>query len=231
MGLRWKRGGHLDAQVRARRRGGSWSPWMPLHAAGDHAPDGARAPAGTEPAYTGAADVFQLRLRGSARGLRARFVRAQPTARTARHVTGRLRARAAGPSAPASPSRSSPRSSRAPSGAATPCRRAPRPCTARCRSPSSTTRSARTTTGPRTRRGSCSGSRATTATPTAGTTSATTSSSTSTARCSRAVRAGSTRPSSAPRPRATTPSRPGSPASGRSPPCRSPSRGWTRSRA
>jgi hypothetical protein len=93
MGLRWKRGGHLDAQVRARRRGGSWSPWMPLHAAGDHAPDGARAPAGTEPAYTGAADVFQLRLRGSARGLRARFVRAQPTARTARHVTGRLRAR------------------------------------------------------------------------------------------------------------------------------------------
>ena len=93
MGLRWKRGGQLDAQVRARRRGGSWSPWMPLHAAGDHAPDGARAPAGTEPAYTGAADVFQLRLRGSARGLRARFVRAQPTARTARHVTGRLRAR------------------------------------------------------------------------------------------------------------------------------------------
>jgi uncharacterized protein with LGFP repeats len=93
IGLRWKRGGHLHAQVRARRRGGSWSPWMPLHAAVDHAPDGARAPAGTEPAYTGAADVFQLRLRGSARGLRARFVRAQPTARAARHVTGRLRRR------------------------------------------------------------------------------------------------------------------------------------------
>ena len=91
MGLRWKRGGHLEAQVRARTRGGSWSPWLPLHAAGDHAPDGGRAPAGTEPAYTGVADVFQLRLRGSARGLRARFVRAQPTARTARHVTGRAR--------------------------------------------------------------------------------------------------------------------------------------------
>ena len=91
MGLRWKRGGHLDAQVRARTRGGSWSPWLPLHAAGDHAPDGVRAPAGTEPAYTGAADVFQLRLRGSAGGLKARFVRAQPTARTARHVTGRAR--------------------------------------------------------------------------------------------------------------------------------------------
>ena len=81
MGLRWKRGGHLEAQVRARKQGGSWSPWLPLHASGDHAPDGGHVPAGTEPAYTGAADVFQLRLRGSARGLRARFVRAQPTAR------------------------------------------------------------------------------------------------------------------------------------------------------
>jgi hypothetical protein len=90
MGLRWKRGGHLEAQVRARRQGGSWSPWLPLPSAADHAPDGARAPVGTQPAYTGAADVFQLRLRGSAHGLRARFVRAQPTARTARHVTGRL---------------------------------------------------------------------------------------------------------------------------------------------
>ena len=91
MGLRWKRGGHLDAQVRARTRSGSWSPWLPLHAAGDHAPDGGKVAAGTEPAYTGAADVFQLRLRGSASGLRARFVRAQPTARAARHVTGRAR--------------------------------------------------------------------------------------------------------------------------------------------
>ena len=93
VGLRWKRGGHLDAQVRARRRGGSWSPWLPLHTAADHAPDGTRAPTGTEPAYTGAADVFQLRLRGSAGAVRARFVRAQPTARAARHVTGRLRRR------------------------------------------------------------------------------------------------------------------------------------------
>jgi hypothetical protein len=93
VGLRWKRGGKLEAQVRARRRGGSWSPWLPLHSAVAHTPDGSRAPAGTEPAYTGAADVFQLRLRGSARGVRARFVRAQPTARAARHVTGRRRRR------------------------------------------------------------------------------------------------------------------------------------------
>jgi hypothetical protein len=91
VGLRWARGGRLDAQMRARRRGGGWTPWMALHRSGDHAPDGARPPAGTEPAYTGTADVFQLRLRGSARGLRARFVRAQPTARAARHVTGKRR--------------------------------------------------------------------------------------------------------------------------------------------
>jgi hypothetical protein len=91
VGLRWARGGKLDAQVRARRRGGGWTPWMTLHRSGDHAPDGARPPAGTEPAYTGTADVLQLRLRGSARGLRARFVRAQPTARAARHVTGKRR--------------------------------------------------------------------------------------------------------------------------------------------
>jgi hypothetical protein len=100
IGLRWARGGSLEAQVRARRRGGGWTPWMALHRSGDHAPDGARAPAGTEPAYTGAADVFQLRLRGSARGLRARFVRAQPTARTARR-RHRARARASQSSQPA----------------------------------------------------------------------------------------------------------------------------------
>jgi hypothetical protein len=94
IGLRWARGGHVEAQVRARRRGGGWTPWMALHRSGDHAPDGARAPAGTEPAYTGAADVFQLRLRGSARAMRARFVRAQPTARRAR-AKARRRARAA----------------------------------------------------------------------------------------------------------------------------------------
>src|SRR3954453_15477595 len=46
IGLRWARGGHLDAQVRARRRGGGWTPWLTLHASGDHAPRGAPARAG-----------------------------------------------------------------------------------------------------------------------------------------------------------------------------------------
>ena len=105
MGLRWARGSRLEAQVRVRRHGGDWSRWVALHAAGDHRPEGALAPPGTEPAWTGTADLFQLRLRGHARGLRARFVRAQPTARTARALTGRLRRRARARSAQVSPPR------------------------------------------------------------------------------------------------------------------------------
>jgi len=102
MGLRWAPGGDLEAEVRVRRHDGDWSRWVALHRAGDHRPDGAGAPAGTDPAWTGAADLFQLRLRGRARKLRARFVRAQPTARAARGITGRLRT-ASLRSSPASP--------------------------------------------------------------------------------------------------------------------------------
>ncbi len=95
IGLRWTRGTGVEAQVRARRGRGPWSPWLALHAAGDHAPDGdRRRPSGTEPAWTDSADVFQLRLRGRPRGLRARFVRAKPTAALAAGITGRLRRRA-----------------------------------------------------------------------------------------------------------------------------------------
>jgi hypothetical protein len=92
VGLRWARGGRLEAQVRARRRGGRWTPWVALPALGPHAPDASRAPAGTDPAFTGAADELQLRLRGSARGLRARFVRALPAAAAARRLARRAQA-------------------------------------------------------------------------------------------------------------------------------------------
>ena len=103
-----------------------------------HGPDGARPVAGTEPVWTGPADLFQLRLHGRARGLRVRFVRARrrdspPVASAAR------RARAG--AAPRRPS------SRAPPGAATASRRAPPPLRRRCSSPSCTTPSPRTTTG------------------------------------------------------------------------------------
>jgi len=93
VGLAWEAGA-VDAEVRARRRGGRWSAWVPLPAVGDHGPDRGGRTRGTEPAWTGPADLLQLRLRGSARGLRARFVRAEPTARLAGGVVRRLRARA-----------------------------------------------------------------------------------------------------------------------------------------
>jgi hypothetical protein len=96
VGLRWARGSRAEAMVRARGRGGAWTRWAELHPTGDHAPDGERAPAGTDPAFTGAADEFQLRLRGTPRGLRARFVRALPTASVARRLGRRARASRAG---------------------------------------------------------------------------------------------------------------------------------------
>jgi hypothetical protein len=95
VGLIWARGSQADAQLRARRRGGRWTPWVALHPTGDHGPDRGRLPAGTEPAFVGAADEFQLRLRGAPRELRARFVRALPTARLATRLSRRLRGRRA----------------------------------------------------------------------------------------------------------------------------------------
>ena len=94
IGLRWAHGSRAEAQVRARRRGGRWTEWAALHVTGDHGPDDGRVPAGTDPAFVGAADEFQLRMRGAPRALRARFVRALPTATLARRVGRRLRRRA-----------------------------------------------------------------------------------------------------------------------------------------
>jgi hypothetical protein len=94
IGLRWADGSQADAQVRARPRGGAWTPWAGLHPTGDHGPDEGSPPAGTDPAFTGAADQFQLRLRGNPAALRARFVRALPTATLAGRIGRRLRARA-----------------------------------------------------------------------------------------------------------------------------------------
>jgi hypothetical protein len=94
IGLRWADGARAEAQVRARRRGGEWTPWVALHATGDHGPDEGVAPAGTDPAFTGPADEFQLRLHGNPPRLRARFVRALPTATAAGRVMRSVRRRA-----------------------------------------------------------------------------------------------------------------------------------------
>jgi hypothetical protein len=93
VGLTWKRA-RIQAQVRARTKGGRWTAWFALPALDGHAPDGERAPSGTDPAFTGAADELQFRLRGAASGLTARFVRALSDA-------PRPRARAAQVSPPA----------------------------------------------------------------------------------------------------------------------------------
>jgi N-acetylmuramoyl-L-alanine amidase len=93
IGLRWAAGSHAEAQVRARRRGGKWTPWAGLHVTGDHGPDEGTPPAGTDPVFTGTADEYQLRLRGNPGELRARFVRALPTATLAGRLARRARAR------------------------------------------------------------------------------------------------------------------------------------------
>lgn len=95
VGMRWRRARELRVQVRARRRSGEWSRWTELHGHGDHGPDAERAVPGTEPAWTGPADLLQVRLRGDVRGLRARFVHAAPGARTARASSAPGRARPA----------------------------------------------------------------------------------------------------------------------------------------
>ena len=132
LGLVLGRAATPQAQVRARADGGRWTRWTPLPH--NHGGDRDR----TDPVFTGSADEFQLRLRGGARGLRARFVRALP------HAPAR-RARAAARQA------ARPRSSRARTGAPTASRRAAAPATATCRPRSCTTRSPRSTTRPRNR--------------------------------------------------------------------------------
>ncbi len=105
IGADWNAGAHVHVEVRARRDGGRWSSWVPLPSGGDHAPDdgGRRDASASEPVWTGTADVFQLRYRGTARRLRARFVRASPDAAAIRRAPRARRARArrtgAGPTA------------------------------------------------------------------------------------------------------------------------------------
>ncbi len=69
-------GAHL--QVRTRPRGGRWSPWLALNAGADHAPDGARRSAASDPIWTGRGDELQFRGHGVPGALRIHFVRVPP---------------------------------------------------------------------------------------------------------------------------------------------------------
>ncbi|MEJ7781485.1 MAG: N-acetylmuramoyl-L-alanine amidase [Solirubrobacteraceae bacterium] len=94
VGLRWADRPPVEAQVRARRRGGRWSGWLTLHAGGDHAPDGEVRRA-TEPAWFGGADELQLRLPAGAAPPRVQFVASRAAA-----PRGDIRGRAAAAPAP-----------------------------------------------------------------------------------------------------------------------------------
>jgi hypothetical protein len=77
-------------EVRVRRRGGSWSPWLTLAVHGDHAPDTGTGERASDPVWAGACDELQLRASQRLRGpLRVHFVavpaagRRSPRARAA----------------------------------------------------------------------------------------------------------------------------------------------------
>jgi N-acetylmuramoyl-L-alanine amidase len=93
-GLVWGDGERPErAQVRARRRGGTWTRWTELPAGGDHAPDGATRRRATEPVWLGPSDELQVRVQGAVAGLRVHAVavrgrgRGRVTAHTAQDTT------------------------------------------------------------------------------------------------------------------------------------------------
>jgi hypothetical protein len=78
-GLRWPGAAHLHGEVRARRTGGRWTPWLPLHSAADHGPDGHRGAGGTDPVWTGRSSEVELRLSRPLHGLVLHGVRTSGT--------------------------------------------------------------------------------------------------------------------------------------------------------
>jgi hypothetical protein len=80
-------------EVRVRRRGGRWSPWVPLGAGHDHRPDTGTGAHASDPVWAGGADELQLR-GGRPRGaLRVHFV-AVPAAAKRRGARAATAARA-----------------------------------------------------------------------------------------------------------------------------------------
>jgi hypothetical protein len=69
-------------EVRVRRRGGSWSPWVRLAVHGDHAPDTGTGERASDPVWAGGCDELQLRSSRRLRGpLRVHFVAVPATGR------------------------------------------------------------------------------------------------------------------------------------------------------
>src|SRR6185436_20980163 len=68
LGLRGDGLGATGLQIRARRRGGPWSRWVPLGAGHDHRPDTGTGEHASDPVWTGSAHELQLRAARRPRG-------------------------------------------------------------------------------------------------------------------------------------------------------------------
>ena len=75
-GLKWSGRSTPHVELRARRKGGRWTEWLPVGHAHDHGPDATPANAATDPVWTGRADEVELRLSHGVRGLTLHTVRA-----------------------------------------------------------------------------------------------------------------------------------------------------------
>jgi hypothetical protein len=89
-GLRWPGRAHAHGELRARRRDGRWTPWLPLHSGDDHAPDGAARTQGTDPVWFGRADLVEVRLSRPVHGLALHGVRTSGTPRAPRARAAQL---------------------------------------------------------------------------------------------------------------------------------------------
>ena len=74
-GLKWSGRAQPHIELRARRKGGRWTEWLPMGHAHDHGPDATPANAATDPIWTGRADEVELRLSQRLRGLTLHTVR------------------------------------------------------------------------------------------------------------------------------------------------------------
>jgi hypothetical protein len=108
LGVRGARAAGLE--VRVRRSGESWSPWVPLAVHGDHAPDTGTGERASDPVWAGACDELQLRAARRPPGaLRLHFV-AVAAVRRRRRVGARAAAKPA-QAAPGTPPPIIPRAS------------------------------------------------------------------------------------------------------------------------
>ena len=82
LGVRGPDAAHGRFEVRVRRRGASWSPWVALAIHGDHAPDTGTGERASDPVWAGGCDELQLRTTHRLRGaLRVHFVSVPAAAR------------------------------------------------------------------------------------------------------------------------------------------------------